>query len=103
MSTYKDLLHSIATRVLENSHRDLKDLSLREKYTLYRVSSCLYYIHDTSIMSDEKFDLICKDLLDNYDPMIIHVSKKTLRAGTGYDLKYGLTTINICTNILNIL
>lgn len=93
-------LEEIAAVINENSQRELSDLSLRQKYVLYMVASCLYYHYDKAFMEDSKYDLICKDLLEDYDPDIVHVDKELLKAGTGYSLVYGTTTHNICNTLI---
>ena len=57
----------------------------------YLITSYLYYYHDTSIISDFKYDELCKRLL-NLWPLIKHdwkrcIDKKSLEAGTGYYLR----------------
>ena len=103
MSTLDDKLLPIVENILEsNNNKDVYDLSLIQLYTLYRISSCLYYHYDKSIMPDGKFDLICKTLLDNYDPAWVHVTKDELKAGTGFSIRHGTTTHNICNLIIRL-
>ena len=58
----------------------------------YLIYSYLYYKRDTSLVSDEEYDSICKELYECWD-RIPHfhkhiISKEDLLSGTGYDLKY---------------
>lgn len=57
----------------------------------YLITSYLYYVKDISIITDKKFDWICKKLLKHWKE-IKHTHKKyiersALRAGTGYYIK----------------
>lgn len=58
----------------------------------YLIHSYLYYEKDVNIISDEEFNAICKELLENFDiiehPHKYLIDKESLRANTGYDLKY---------------
>lgn len=60
--------------------------------SLYLIHSFLYYELDCSLISDVEFNSICKELLENYDSIThMHkhlIDKESLRASTGYDLKY---------------
>ncbi len=62
-------------------------------YNLYLTASILYYRQNISIMSDHKFDLLCRYLLLRYDIIKEKLwnkelfSKERLSAGTGYDIK----------------
>lgn len=94
------MLEDLTQAIIQNSTKKLEELSLRQKYVLYRVSSCLYYHHNKSLFSDTYYDSLCKNLLDNYDSEIIHVDKELLKAGTGYSLSYGTTTHNICNTLI---
>ena len=54
--------------------------------------SYAYYKEGESLIEDAEFDQMCKDLIDNWDK-IEHYHKHlidldSLRAGTGYDIKY---------------
>lgn len=57
----------------------------------FLMASYLYYIWDISIMPDEEYDQLAKDLLDDWDNVEhIHkhlVIKEDLQAGTLYSLK----------------
>jgi len=68
--------------------------NLIQLFNIYLVASLLYYEQSVSIMSDPRFDALCKFLLKNYEEVkkvIWHkelLSQERLRAGTGYDLEY---------------
>lgn len=98
----EEVLHLTVDSIVTNNSKDLNALSLRQMYVLYSISSLLYYQYDKSMMSDSKFDHICKLLLDNYDPEIIHVSKEDLKAGTGFSIKHGTTSHNICQTMMRL-
>jgi NAD-dependent DNA ligase len=56
----------------------------------YLIHCYLYYICDQSIIPDEEFDQLCRDLLDKWDsiehPHKHLISKDDLKAGTGYSI-----------------
>ena len=58
----------------------------------YLMFSYLYYEKNISLIEDTEFDKLCSTLLEKYDSvehMHKHlVSKESLTAGTGYDIKY---------------
>ena len=58
----------------------------------YLMLSYLYYEQNVSLIDDAEFDKLCKTLLEKLDylnHMHKHlVSKESLTAGTGYDIKY---------------
>lgn len=75
--------------------------------TQYLMSSYLYYIRDTSVLSDDSFDLICNQLLEaledplraakiNEHPHGYIVSKDELRAGTGFRAAYRVPLMVKC-------
>ena len=57
---------------------------------LYQATSYLYYKKDESLISDETYDLLAKELLKRYNeiPNNYEIDKNSLKAGTGYALKY---------------
>jgi hypothetical protein len=61
----------------------------------YKVASYAYYGHNVSIMSDERFDALCREMLRRYDPRWIHCGRETLEAGTGYAQSHGCGTRSI--------
>ena len=58
----------------------------------YLMFSYLYYEKNISLIDDAEFDGMCKTLLDKFDGLThMHkhlVTKESLTAGTGYDIKY---------------
>lgn len=57
----------------------------------YAAHSYLYYIKDTSIISDGDFDSICKFILENFDwikPFDIndYIDRESMKAGTGFNI-----------------
>lgn len=91
MSTWEIAAETLHT----NLRKDLNDLSIRQLYTQYCVASLAYYTFNESIMSDDRFDTLCKYLLDDYDPTIIHCDVDTLKSGTGSQHKGGPNTFNL--------
>lgn len=66
--------------------------TINQKFVIYLMSSYLYYKENCHVLSDEQFDRLCKELLDNWDS-ITHrhkglVTKGDLEAGTGYAIQY---------------
>lgn len=57
----------------------------------YLVHSYLYYILDSSVISDERYDEICKELLTCLEeathPNALLVNKEALQSGTAYHLR----------------
>ena len=58
----------------------------------YLMHSCIYYQMSDSIITDDEYDEICRELKDKWDT-ITHYHKHlvdvdALGAGTGYQLKY---------------
>lgn len=61
----------------------------------YLIHSYIYYERGTSVISDAAYDQIVEELLDNYSkvrasdhPHKHLILKDSLKAGTGYDIKY---------------
>jgi hypothetical protein len=74
------------------SVKDVKDMSHHRLIAFYLMSSFLYYHRNISPLTDDVFDAICKRLLEEYDT-IDHqhkkfIDKESLKAGTGYSLKF---------------
>ena len=63
----------------------MPDKGLVQKFLM---ASYLYYHHDISPMGDTEYDMLCKELLDNWDSVNHRhkrlLSKNDLLAGTGY-------------------
>jgi hypothetical protein len=58
----------------------------------YLMYSYAYYKENESLITDHEYDQICQDLITNWDN-ITHwhkplLSLESLKAGTGYDIKY---------------
>ena len=58
----------------------------------YLMFSYAYYKENESLISDSEYDQICQDLITNWND-ITHWHKpllnlESLKAGTGYDIKY---------------
>lgn len=69
-------------------------MSINQKFSIYMMSSYLYYVEHVHVITDVAFDHLCRELLDNWDS-ITHphkhlTTKEDLEAGTGYALKYPL-------------
>lgn len=70
---------------------NIDDISIDRLVPIYLMSSYLYYKKDTSVLSDDQFDMLCKRMLDNWSK-IKHrhkrlIKKHDLEAGTGYAIK----------------
>ena len=64
----------------------------------YLMFSYAYYQENESLISDAEYDQICNDLITNWND-ITHWHKKllnleSLKAGTGYDIKYPERVVN---------
>ena len=58
----------------------------------YLMLSYLYYVKNESLIDDTEFDIMCKDILNEWDDLTHWhkplLKKANLEAGTGYDTKY---------------
>ena len=68
------------------------NLTLNQKVSWYLMASYAYYKLNYSLLPDDTYDQICKDLLKDFDK-IDHIHKHllcklSLECGTGYDLEY---------------
>ena len=64
----------------------------------YLMFSYAYYQENESLISDAEYDQICQDLITNWND-ITHWHKpllnlESLKAGTGYDIKYPERVVN---------
>ena len=64
----------------------------------YLMFSYAYYKENESLITDSEYDQICRDLITNWND-ITHWHKSllnldSLRAGTGYDIKYPERVVN---------
>ncbi len=71
---------------------NILDYSINRKVSWYFICSYAYYKKNISLISDEIFDQLCKDILKDFDK-IDHqhkylLEKELLEAGTGFSLKY---------------
>lgn len=73
----------------------------------FLIHSYLYYILDSSLITDEEFDELCKDLHDRWDevehPHKHLIKKEDLLAGSGYAIpihKYPMTAKHIAETAL---
>lgn len=64
------------------------------KFSIYMVTSYLYYQMSKSVIPDSDFDQLCKQLDEGYDDFEHQhkhlVDRGQFSAGTGYDIKYPL-------------
>ena len=64
----------------------------------YLMFSYAYYQENESLIPDAEYDQICQDLITNWND-ITHCHKRllnldSLKAGTGYDIKYPERVVN---------
>ena len=64
----------------------------------YLMFSYAYYKENESLIEDTEYDQICQDLITNWND-ITHWHKRllnldSLKAGTGYDIKYPERVVN---------
>lgn len=59
----------------------------------FLTASYLYYVHDVSLLSDERFDSMCKEMDARWDeiehPHKHFITRADVKAGTGYALPFG--------------
>lgn len=84
---------------------DIKDLEPNKLVKFYLMSSYLYYEQDVNVLNDSEFDTLCKILLKNFDN-IQHMhknllDKESLKASTGYTLKYPTIIKHLSINWYN--
>ena len=77
---------------MELNRWNIDSISNNRLVPIYLMSSYLYYECDKNVLTDSQFDYLCKKILDNWDS-IDHMhknllDKETLKAGSGYDIKY---------------
>ena len=81
-----DHLWNVAQRLNRGApFTSLKPVGL---WNLYMVASYLYYYEESSILTDDGYDQLCKWLLENYQP-IKHTDlydPEALKAGSGYHI-----------------
>lgn len=77
---------------LDDFLRDYITRNINQSVPWFLVTSFLYYRENVSVISDEAFDWLCKQMVERWDE-INHehkqfVSLDDLRAGTGYALDW---------------
>jgi hypothetical protein len=95
----------IAKAIIENSKKPLSELSITQKFILYRMSSVLYYHFNDNMIQDTEYDLLCKDLYNNYEKIESPngITKEDLEAGTGFSIDFETNTFNIVQTIRRLL
>ncbi len=80
------------------------DGPLSYKFSIYMVTSYLYYHLSRSVITDGEFDQLCKELdagYDDFEHQHKHlVDRGQFAAGTGYAIKYPLMVRNAATHLL---
>ena len=70
----------------------MSSVNLKVLYSDYLFHSYLYYKKHISIIRDEEFDAICKELLARWEEVAHRfkylTTKEDLEAGTGYAIQY---------------
>lgn len=82
----------------------VKELSTRRLCILYFVTSYIYYQLDDEILKDALYESICLELLTrNLDEDILYERPEndSLRAGTGYNLRYSNQIQALATQAIN--
>lgn len=68
------------------------NLTINQKVSWYLMCSYAYYQENISLLSDQVYDQICKDLLKDFDKIDhIHkhlLDKNSLKCGTGFNVIY---------------
>ena len=110
IKTLRQTLSDAPTIDLVEASGKQKEMSLMSKdwtttIKLYLMHSYLYYEKDVSIIADEDYDKICKDLLDNFDEASKYdadkvLEKEALSAGTGYHLTYSDVIVSAANTAL---
>lgn len=80
------------------------DGPLSYKFSIYMVTSFLYYIMSASVITDSDFDQLCKELnagYDEFDHQHKHlVDRGQFAAGTGYAIRYPLMVRGAALHLL---
>lgn len=81
------------------------DRPLSWKFSIYMVTSYLYYCLNRSIITDHDYDRLCHELGDGYDDFEHQhkhlVDRGQFEAGTGYDIKYPQMVIGAAGSALD--
>lgn len=72
----------------------ITQLPINQKFKVYLFTSYLYYKENVSAITDGEFDLLCSELLRDWDnithPHKSLINKSDLEAGTGFAIQYPL-------------
>ena len=88
----------------------IKNIAAWNPISLYMVCSYAYYELDESLISDEEFDALCKDLLKNFGKIKLlsghphkhFLTKENLEAGTGFSItNWPSRVVSVTEKILN--
>lgn len=75
------------------------------KFSIYMVTSYLYYCLNRSVISDHDYDRLCRELGDGYDDFDHQhkhlVDRDQFLAGTGYAIKYPPMVIGAARHMLD--
>lgn len=75
------------------------------KFSIYMVTSFLYYQRSKSVTTDSDFDRLCVELYENYADLEHQhkhlVDRGQLRAGTGYDIDYPMLVRHAAEHLLS--
>lgn len=75
------------------------------KFSIYMVTSFLYYQMNRSVITDSEFDQLCKELdagYDDFEHQHKHlVDREQFAAGTGYAIKYPLMVQGAARHMLD--
>lgn len=77
----------------------LNDIELKSLYGEYMEYSIRYYLFDESVVSDDRFDEICKILLENWNNFEHRfkylTDESALEAGTGYQFGWDSAPLQV--------
>ena len=70
----------------------ISELPINQQFKIYLFTSYLYYKEDVSAIKDNEFDMLCNNLLKNWDNITHYhknlINKSDLEAGTGFAIQY---------------
>jgi len=70
----------------------VESISINRCVSYFLMSSFLYYEKHENILHDNDFDFVCKRLINEWGDITHHhkhlINLDSLKAGTGYDIKY---------------
>tara|TARA_R100001369_G_C3240150_1_gene153942 strand:+ start:120 stop:446 length:327 start_codon:yes stop_codon:yes gene_type:complete len=77
---------------MELNNHEYDDVPLGRLVPIFLMSSCLYYEHNLSVLTDDQFDNLCNKLHTNWNEvehMHKHlISQEDLMVGSGYAIEY---------------